>query len=278
MNSLLKERKHLFFDGAMGTLLYQHGLQRGEVPEIYNITHPELIKQIHVEYLRAGCDIITTNTFGANAYRLKNTQFNVQQIVYEAVFLAKEAVKEVGRGLVALNIGSTREQNLTDLYCIFKEQVIEGVQAGCDLVILEAFMSIKELEIAIRAVQENTVLPIICCMSFEKEGTTYLGATINDFVRLAEKKKIAGIGINCSQEPKDTYHLVNRLITLTKIPVIVNPNSGLPIFEEEKLIYSLSPEEFAQDMKKISDLGVSFLGGCCGTTPEHMQEMINLCR
>lgn len=274
-------KEHLFFDGGMGTMLQNRGLQLGEVPEIFNMTHPQIVEDIHRQYLEAGCHIITTNTFGANRLKMVKTPYMVEEIIQQAVKLAKKATKDFKDTYVALDIGPSGkvlkpigDATFEEVYDIFSEQVVAGEKAGANLVILETFTDLYELKAAVLAVKENTQLPICATMSFEENGRTFFGTSLESMVLLLEGLGVAALGINCSLGPVQLKPVVMRLLELAHIPVIVQPNAGLPIMQGDKVKYDITPEEFVLYAEEFAKCGVSVLGGCCGTTPDYIKKVV----
>jgi len=270
-------KKYLLFDGAMGTMLYKYGLQTGDRPETFNITHPDVVKKIHMAYIDAGSDIITTNTFGANEIRFSDEKYPVEEVVKAAVAIARSAA---GGKMVALDIGPTGEfleplGNITGekMYDIFKNQVLAALKVGVDLVIIETFADIEEARYAIRAVKENSSLPVICTFSFQKEGRTYMGYDVKTVTKFLTDEGVDALGVNCSVGPKDLLPIVEEMLKCTDLPVIVQPNAGLPEVKNGKVVYNITPSEFAFYMKSMAQMGVRILGGCCGTDPEFIREI-----
>ncbi|MHC1749774.1 MAG: homocysteine S-methyltransferase family protein [Cellulosilyticaceae bacterium] len=275
--------KPIFFDGAMGTALQAKGLKLGELAELYNFTHPELVKEVHQGYLQAGSNFITTNTFGCNPYRLSGTGYTPSEVIIQAVSLAKEVMRDFEGRFIALDIGSTGKliepvgvASFKEIYDIFKEQVVVAKDIGIDAIVLETFTELQELKAAILAVKENTNLPVFCTMSFEPNGYTYFGTSLKEMVELAESQGVDAFGINCGSGPCALVPVVRELVKLTKLPVIVQPNAGIPVIEKGCLKYNIMPREFANYMKQFADMGVRILGGCCGTDKVYIEEMIKL--
>ena len=272
----------LFFDGAMGTMLQKCGLKTGELPEELNITNCETILNIHREYLKAGADIITANTFGANRLKLKKSPYSVQEIINAAVKTAKHAVVEFGNKYVALDIGPTGmllyplgTLSFDDSYTIFKEQVAAGVSAGADLILIETMTDLYELKAAVLAAKENSNLPVLCSMSFQDNGRTFTGTDVASFVAVAEGLGVDALGVNCSLGPKQLQPIVDELLKFSSIPVMVQANAGLPKCENNETYYDIAPEEYSHEVNIMVKKGVSIVGGCCGTTPEYIKEVIS---
>ena len=266
--------KILFFDGAMGTMLQARGLKLREVPEILNLTNPNMIKSIHREYKDAGADFITANTFGANKFKLAKSGYSVREIIEAGVKNAREVAGNDAS--VVLDIGSTGrvmapsgDASFGEIY----EAVAEMVDAGknfSDVILLETFTDLYELKAAVLAARENSDLPIFATMSFEESGHTFFGASIESMVATLEGLGINALGVNCSLGPSQLLPLVEKICALSHIPVMVQPNAGLPVMRDGVANYDVTADEFASIAVKFSDMGVSILGGCCGTTPEHI--------
>ncbi|MCH5316189.1 MAG: homocysteine S-methyltransferase family protein [Eubacterium sp.] len=261
-----------FFDGGMGSML---NLSAGELPEQLNITEPERVFAVHKAYCEAGAEFITANTFGANSLKYDN----VSEIVKAGVALAGKAGK-----LVALDIGPTGKllKPMGDLdferaVSLFSEVVIAG-KDGSDVVLIETMSDTYELKAAVLAAKENCDLPIISSMIFDENGRLLTGADVKTASAMLEGLGVDCIGFNCGLGPKQMIGLVKELRECTSLPIIVMPNAGLPESVNGKTVYNVSPKEFAEDMAEIAKLGVSVLGGCCGTTPEHIKSMISLCK
>lgn len=276
-------KKFLFFDGAMGTLLQKRGLKLGEIPELYNFQYPDMIIQIHKEYLEAGANFITTNTFGASRYKLENTPYTPEQVITKASELAFKAKEDFKEAVIALDIGSTGkilqpigDTSFKELYEVFKEQVVAGEKAGCDVILFETFTDLYELKAAVLAAKENTSLPVFATMSFEENGRTFFGTGIDEMVTTLEALGVNVLGINCSLGPKQLKPLVEKLMSISSTPILIQPNAGLPVMQGEQVSYDITEDEFALHMKEYAKAGVNILGGCCGTTPSYINKMIDL--
>ena len=277
-------KEWLFFDGGMGSILQERGLAAGELPETWNITRPEEIQSIHRAYLDAGSDIINTNTFGANALKFPD---NLREIVESAVSNAKEARRQSGRedAYIALDLGPTGRllQPMGDLPFeqaveLFGEVVRIGAAAGVDLVLIETMSDSYELKAAVLAAKENCVLPVLATVIFDENGKMLTGGTVDSVAAMLEGLRVDALGVNCGLGPKQMLPIVKRLTEVSSLPVIVNPNAGLPRSENGKTVYDIDADEFAALMGEIADLGVQVLGGCCGTTPAHIRKMIETCK
>ncbi len=278
-NSIIEYLKDnvVCFDGAMGTEIIKKGLKLGEVPELYNVENREIIKDIHKSYVMAGCDVITANTFGANRLKLKDISYSVEEIIKSGIEIAKEASD--GR-FIALDVGPLGQMlsplgtlEFDEAYSIFKEQVIAGEKYGADLILIETMSDLQELRIALLAAKENTELPVFCTMSFESNGRTFMGCSIEAMAMTLENMADA-IGINCSLGPKEMASIVNKLTELTNAYIIVQPNAGLPRIVDDKSIYDIDAENFSEYALEFVKSGVNIIGGCCGTTPEHIKNVV----
>jgi 5-methyltetrahydrofolate--homocysteine methyltransferase len=269
----------VLFDGAMGTQLQKKGLRLGEVPEVLNIEQRDMIVEIHREYIQAGSNVVTTNTFGANEKKLGATNYSVEEIIDAAVKAAKEAIgnKEV---FAALDIGPIGELvepmgklTFDEAYEIFKRQVVQGERSGADLILVETMTDLYEMKAALLAAKENTNLPVLATMSFEKDHRTFTGCLPSSMAVTLEGLGADGIGINCSLGPKEIRPIVEELMNWTNLPVLVQANAGLPSVTDGKTHYEIGPEEYSDDVLAFIGMGVSMLGGCCGTSPEYINEI-----
>ena len=267
-----------FFDGAMGPMLQARGLKLREIPEILNLTQPEMIRSVHREYLNAGADFITANTFGANRFKLAKSGHTVTEIITAGLTLAREVTAGTNSH-VALDIGSTGrvmypsgDASFAEIYDAIAEMVIAGRELA-DVILLETFTDLHELKAAVLAARENSELPVFATMSFEESGRTFFGASVEAMTATLEGLGLDALGVNCSLGPAQLLPIVERFCSCSHIPVMVQPNAGLPVMRDGVSHYDVTPEEFAEISCKFADLGVNILGGCCGTTPEHIAMM-----
>lgn len=274
MKQIFDNRHYMLLDGAMGTMLQKSGLKLGERPELLSITHPKEVERINRAYVQAGSDLICANTFGANAKKLAGCGYSVQEVIFASVAAAKRAASGTNTK-VMLDVGPIGELlepagtlQFEQAYDIYREVVVAGAQAGADLVKFATMTDLYELKAAILAAKENTDLPILTAMTFEANGRTFTGCTVESFAMLAEGMGVDGIGINCSLGPDEIYPIAKRLCESTNLPVFIKPNAGLP--DPETGTYNISPEEFCAAMEKYKDLGICAVGGCCGTSPEYL--------
>ena len=251
-------REWLFFDGGTGTILQEKGLKGGELPEKWNLSRPEDIIDLHCGYLNAGCDIFNTNTFGANALKYPE---DLRQIVESAVALAKEARRRTGRedAYIALDIGPTGRllEPLGDLpferaVDLFGEVVRIGAAAGADLVLIETMSDSYESKAAVLAAKENCDLPVLITNVYDSTGKLLTGGTVDSTVAMLEGLRVDGLGVNCGMGPEQMIPIVKRMTETASVPILVNPNAGLPRTENGKTVYDVDPETFAQWMKKTA--------------------------
>lgn len=271
----LLKKEFIILDGAMGTILQSKELKLGETPEVLGIEKPEIIIDIHKKYIKAGSDIIYTNTFGANRYKLEHCGYSVDEIISKAVANAKKACEGTDT-LVALDIGPigqllepTGSLSFEEAYNIFKEQIIAGKDA--DLIVFETMTDLYEIKAAVLAAKENSNLPIICTMTFEENHRTFTGVSISSMALTLSGLGVDAIGLNCSLGPAELNPIIKELSEWTNLPIVVKPNAGLPdpITNE----YNVGAEEFADEIEKLIPYGIKIVGGCCGTTPEYISEL-----
>lgn len=269
----------IILDGGMGTMLQAAGVPMGKVPEALNVTHGEAVIDIHRQYIEAGADIIYANTFSANRYKLGYSDYSVEELVTAGVVNAKKAAAASERDVaVALDVGPIGELmepngslKFEDAYDMFKEMMTVGAKAGADLIVIETSTDLLEMKAAVLAAKENTSLPVFSTMTFEKNGRTFTGVTVEAAALTLTGLGVDAVGINCSLGPDDIYPLAQKLVEWTPLPVIIKANAGLPNLNSGG--YDISAGQFAEQMDKFMDLGVQIIGGCCGTTPEYIREM-----
>lgn len=275
-------KRILFFDGGMGSLLQARGLQPGELPENWNLEKPEVVREIHREYLEAGADIINANTFGANRLKFPD---KLEAVITAGILNAKQAVRETGKeAYVALDIGSLGKLlkplgtlDFEEAVKIFGEIVVIGEKAGADLILIETMSDTYELKAAVLAAKENSSLPVMATVIFGENGKMLTGATPEAAVALLEGLRVDAMGMNCGLGPKQMMPIFKRMAACASIPLIITPNAGLPRSENGKTVYDVEPEEFAADMEKLIDMGAWMAGGCCGTTPAHIRALVKRC-
>ncbi len=282
----------LFFDGGMGTLLQEKGLAPGELPETWNLTHPQEICEIHRQYIESGSEIILTNTFGANALKFHDDSCSLEEIINAAVSHVKTAEQEAHlktgerrKIYTALDVGPTGKllKPMGDLefetaYEAFKEVMILGEKAGADLIHIETMSDTYELKAAVLAAKENTDLPVFATAIFDERRKLLTGADVSSVVALLEALGVDALGINCGMGPKQMFPVLEEIMKYSSVPVIVKPNAGLPKQRDGKTYYDVSEDEFAAYMEQIVQMGACVIGGCCGTTPEHIRAMKERCK
>ena len=276
----------VILDGGMGTLLQGAGLPVGEHPEHWNITHPDVVKNIHKSYFDAGSNVVNTNTFGVNS--LKFTHNELKEIISHAVSNAKQARDEsdgMQPRFISLDIGPTGkllkpygELDFEDAVAVFAEVVRLGAKCGVDLVTVETMNDSYETKAALLAVKENCDLPVIVTNAYGEDGKLMTGATPEAMVAMLEGMGADAIGANCSLGPKQLSGVVDRLLSCASVPVVVKPNAGLPSVADGKTVYDVDAPEFAHDVSGMIKKGVRIAGGCCGTTPEYIRELAKKAR
>lgn len=274
-------RRIIFFDGGLGSLLQERGLKPGELPETWNLTRPEVLYDIHRAYLDAGADIILANTFGANGFKYDN----LEEIVTAAVKNAKKAVADSGRkAYVALDMGPTGKLlkpmgtlDFEECVSIYADVVRYGVKAGADLILIETMSDTYELKAAVLAAKENSDLPVVATVVFDEHHKMLTGATPEVVVAMLEGLRVDAIGMNCGLGPKQMKPIFETMARYASIPLVITPNAGLPRSENGKTVYDVGPEEFAEDMEEIINMGAWMAGGCCGTTPAHIKALTERC-
>jgi len=282
----IKERlgkELLYFDGAMGSVLQKKGLKAGEIPELWNITKSDIITEIHKSYLEAGCDIIKTNTFGANSYKLSGSGYTVEDVIKAAFDCAKAATEKFSltkKRYIALDIGPSGKltEPLGDLSFeaaveLFAEQVRVGAKLGADLILIETMNDSYETKAALLAAKENSDLPVFVTNVYDENKRLLTGASPIEQILLLEGLKVDAIGANCSLGPEKMLEVLEDFKKYSSLPIILSPNAGLPKEENGKTVYDISPEEYSDILKKAIP-GVHVLGGCCGTNPEYIKKVI----
>ncbi len=265
----------ILLDGAMGTMLQAAGLGMGELPESWNLTHPEEVTAIQRRYVEAGSDILYANTFGANRLKVAKSGYTPAELIAGGVRCAREAAgdRPVKVALDAGPIGQLLEPLGTmafdEAYDIYKEMAVAGEAAGADLIIFETMSDLYEVKAAVLAAKENTSLPVWVTMTFEATGRTFVGVTVSSMALTLEGLEVDAMGFNCSLGPKELMPMVEELARWTDKPLILKPNAGLP--DPATGAYTITPEEFGASLAAAAALGVTVFGGCCGTTPDFIR-------
>ena len=281
----LLEKKMLFFDGATGTQLQAQGLKPGELPESWNFTHPEIVEAVHRGYLDVGSNIVKSNTFGANPIKLKGSGLDCKATIEAAVAIAKRACGGRENKFVALNLGPTGkllapygDLPFEDAVAAYGEMVRYGAAAGADLILIETMSDTYEIKAAVLAAKENSDLPVCVTMTFDQDGKLLTGATVEAAALMCEGLGVDAMGFNCGLGPVQVAKLLPQMLAATSLPIIINPNAGLPVEKDGKTCFEVGPEEYAELMYELAQQGPSIIGGCCGTTPAHIEAMIKKCK
>ena len=273
----------VYLDGGMGTLLQERGLLPGEYPERWNITHPDVIREIHKSYFDVGSNVVLTNTFGAN--RLKFDAEELEEIIKAAIFAARSAASEsktAGEKFVALDIGPTGkllrpygDLDFEDAVSIFAETVKLGVKHGADLIFIETMNDSYETKAATLAAKENSNLPIIVTNAYGKDGKLMTGASPEAMAVMLEGLGVTAIGANCSVGPRELIPVIKKLAEYSSLPLVLKPNAGLPREVMGECVFDVSAEDFADAVSEAMKFGVRAVGGCCGTTPEYIRAVVS---
>jgi homocysteine S-methyltransferase len=283
------ERAPLVFDGAMGTSLYAKGVMLNRCFDELNLSNPAVVQTVHREYLAAGADVLETNTFGANRFKLQPHGFggSVAAINERGAEIARDAARASGRDVLVAGaigplgkpiapIGTIFEGDATEA---FREQAQALLAGGVDLLLLETFSDLRELKLAVRAVRSLSAdVPIVAQMTFGEDGATPLGAKPEQVARSLAELDVDVVGANCSVGPELMLQVIERMATATTLPLSVQPNAGLPEVVEGRVLYLCSPEYMAHYAKQFLRSGVAVIGGCCGTTPAHIGALVGVVR
>lgn len=275
----------LFFDGGMGSMLQAAGLPEGLLPDVWSLERPQVVQDIHRAYLEAGCNLITTNTFGASVEKLAPYGYTVSQLMEAGVNNARAAIAQTGRdAYVAVDLGPTGkllapygDLDFEDAVSRFVPLVRGAEEAGADCLFFETFSDLYEAKAAVLAAKENSSLPIFISLIFDTQGKLLTGGDPIATVALLEGLGVSAIGVNCGLGPLQLAPVLNTLSRYTSLPLICQPNAGLPETQDGQTVYRVNPDDFALQMKDLAPYA-QMLGGCCGTTPEHLRAMISACR
>lgn len=273
LRELLASDRYLLLDGAMGTMLQRSGLKLGGLPEELNFTAPELIEDIHRQYINAGAMAVYTNTFGANRHKLQHSKYSVTEVVKQAVAIARKACEGTD-ALVGLDVGSigrmlrpTGDMPVDEAYDIFREIMVAGSDA--DFIAIETMTDLMEIKTALLAAKENTDLPVICTMSFEQNMRTFTGCSAAAMALTLSSLGADVVGMNCSLGPAEAMPIVDEILKWSSVPVLIRPNAGLP--DPATNEYNITPEEYAELIGEMAEKGVKLFGGCCGTSPDFIR-------
>lgn len=280
--SILSTRP-IFFDGATGTMLQKYGLASNKLGEAFNVERPNTVLRLHKSYLRAGADIIKSNTFCANSLKEEAIGYPIEQVIKDGVSLARRAVDESKKGLVALDIGPLGvllepygEMKFEDAVSIFKRSIKAGYE-NADLILFETMSDLYEIKAAVIAAKELCDLPIFVTATFDSNNTMLCGADAKTFALTCEALGVAALGINCGFGPDKAVDLIRTLAKYVSVPLIANPNAGIPTITEQGSSYTMTPTEFGYAMSDIIASGAQIIGGCCGTTPDHISSAYGAC-
>lgn len=278
LQQVLDGQAYLLFDGAMGTMMQAAGLLAGELPELLNLTEPQKITRIHSAYVDAGSQVVTTNTFGANSLKLGDAA-SVDDVFAAAVKCARES----GARYVAADVGPTGAllaplgtMDFEQAYDLFAEQARAIQASGADLVIIETMADLLEAKAAVLAVRENCDLPVFATMTFGEDGRTFLGTTPEVAAITLSALGVQAVGINCSLGPDVLADLIRRMAPLSRVPLMVQANAGLPRVEDGVTVFDIGPDAYAVAAEALLDAGVTVIGGCCGTNPEYISRLAGL--
>ena len=273
----LINKKRIYFDGGAGTYLQAKGLQPGTPPEMWNVENPDAITEMHRAYLDSGCNVITTNTFGIN----KEKYTNYEELIWSAINCAKKAKEGRNDTFVAFDIGPTGrllkplgDLEFEDAVKLFAENIKVAVKYGVDLVIVETMNDSYETKAAVLAAKENCDLPVFVTNVYDEGGKLMTGASPEAMIAMLEGLGVDALGLNCSVGPDKMLGIIDRFIENASVPIIANPNAGLPVVIDGKTTYNINEDEFSDYMLKLAEKGVNILGGCCGTTPEYMKKTV----
>ncbi len=271
--------RHYIFDGGFGTMLQSMRIKTGNNPERLNISDPDTVRAIHSAYAEAGADILTANTFGASRQKLRE---DPAPFIRAGICIAREAAAPF-KAMVALDVGPLGglmepfgEQTFEETYNSYKEIVLAGAAAGADLILLETMSDLLETKAALLAAKEHTNLPVFVTMTFGEDGKTFIGVDSAAAAVTLTSLGADAIGVNCSLGPDKLMPVIETILASSHLPVIVQPNAGMPRLENGETVFDVSPEEFSQWTQRFLDAGVTIVGGCCGTTPEHIAAIRSL--
>ena len=284
-SDLLSKKKIIVADGATGTNLFQRGLERGVTAEDWVIDNPEKIKKLHLDFIEAGAEIILTSTFGGSEIRLEQSGLRdkYEQVNHAAVTLAKEAVKNT-RVIVAGSMGplgqmikplGTLEIRKAESYYARQASVL--CAAGVDIIVIETQFDLTEAKAAINGVKSSCQQALVCSFSFDRGVKTMMGVSPSSFVKEVGGLGLSAIGINCGKSLNDNSNALKELSNSTEIPIWFKPNAGLPHLDEDgNPTYDITPGQMAENVASWIESGARIIGGCCGTTPEHLKAIANV--
>lgn len=286
LKSKVEKNEPVIFDGGMGTMIQATGVTEYDIPEDLSITHPQIIKDIHKKYLTAGANVLTGNTFGINPLKLETTKYSLEEYLKAEFDILKECVLEAEKegntephyiswdsGQIGKLLEPMGELTFDEAYEAYKITAVTAEKYGAELAIIETMSDLHEMKAAILAIKENTNLPIVATTTFQDNLRTLTGADVLTCVTYLEALRVDVIGFNCGGSLKDGEELSRQFCKYAHIPILVQPNAGIPVVQNGKAVFLVKPEEFAQSQLKNRKEGVALLGGCCGTTPDHIKAM-----
>lgn len=286
LKSKIEKNEPVIFDGGMGTMIQATGVTEYDIPEDLSITHPQIIKDIHKKYLDAGANVLTGNTFGINPLKLETTKYTLEEYLKAEFDILKKCVSEAEKegntephyiswdsGQIGKLLEPMGELTFDEAYEAYKLTAVTAEKYGAELAIIETMSDLHEMKAAILAIKENTNLPIVATTTFQDNLRTLTGADVLTCVTYLEALRVDVIGFNCGGSLKDGEELSRQFCKYAHIPVLVQPNAGIPVVQNGKAVFLVKPEEFAQSQLKNRKEGVALLGGCCGTTPDHIKAM-----
>ncbi|MBR2714845.1 MAG: homocysteine S-methyltransferase family protein [Ruminococcus sp.] len=282
------ENEIVYIDGGLGSTLIEMGLPSGMAPEKWNVKESENIIKLHKDYIDAGAMIITTNTFGANVLKIEDDEYTLEELVISAVKNAKEAIRRCGKKqgedvYVGLSVGPCSkllkplgDLDFEDCVSAFSKTIKIGADAGADLIIIETMSDTYEAKAALLAAKESCNLPVFVTVTYDEKGKLMTGASPKAVIAMLEGLRADAIGINCGLGPKQMKEIVEEYVRFSSLPIILSPNAGMPKTVDSKTVYDIDENEFAMHMREYAMMGVHGLGGCCGTTKEHIKKVVEL--
>lgn len=276
-------KKIIYLDGGMGSVLQQKGLQAGELPEILNITNPQLIQEIHYEYYLSGSDVTYSNTFGANKLKYEDTEHDYKELIVAAidnVRAARERFEDRDEKFIALDVGPigkllkpVGDLDFEEAVEIFKEVIKTGADAGADLIAIETMSDTYELKAAVLAAKEVCDLPIIATVAFSDDKRLLNGADVKTVISLLEGLRVDALGMNCGLDPRNIKDIVEEFLHYSSLPLVLKPNAGIPENINGEIKFNMEPDDFGKIMREFVEMGANIVGGCCGTTHDHIRRL-----
>ncbi len=276
-------KKIIYLDGGMGSVLQQKGLQAGELPEILNITNPKLIQEIHYEYYLSGSNVTYSNTFGANELKYEDTEHDYKELIVAAidnVMAARERFEDRDEKFIALDVGPigkllkpVGDLDFEEAVEIFKEVIKTGADAGADLIAIETMSDTYELKAAVLAAKEVCDLPIIATVAFSDDKRLLNGADVKTVISLLEGLRVDALGMNCGLDPRNIKDIVEEFLQYSSLPLVLKPNAGIPENINGEIKFNMEPDDFGKIMREFVEMGANIVGGCCGTTHDHIRRL-----